>query len=70
MMNKFTLRTVLFTLMTFVINAISAQTSIVCGFRNRLENITSTKEITDSAMGVGTQSPDGKMEVLYCPPFG
>lgn len=53
-MSTCTSRTALFTLMTFVINAISAQTSLVCGFRNRIGNITSTKATPDSAMGVGT----------------
>jgi hypothetical protein len=70
-MNKiFTLKSGLFTLLIIVGNTIFAQTTVVGGFRNRLGNITSTKATTDSAMGVGTQSPDGKMEVLYCPPFG
>jgi hypothetical protein len=69
-MNKFTLNTTLFTLTAFVINSISAQTTVIGGFRNRAGNITTTKATTDSAMGVGIITPDGKMEVLYCPPFG
>jgi hypothetical protein len=70
-MNKiFTLKSGLFTLLIIIGNTIFAQTTVVGGFRNRLGNITSTKATTDSAMGVGTQTPDGKMEVLYCPPLG
>ena len=51
-------------------NILLAQTTVVGGFKNRLGNITSTKATTDSAMGVGTPAPNGKMEVLYCPLFG
>ncbi len=70
-MNKiFTIKSGLFTLLLIAGNTIFAQTTVVGGFRNRLGNITSTKATTDSAMGVGTQAPDGKMEVLYCPPLG
>jgi len=51
-------------------NKLLAQTNVVGGFKNRLGTITSTKATTDSAMGVGTLAPNGKMEVLYCPLFG
>jgi len=51
-------------------NKLLAQTTVVGGFKNRLGTITSTKATTDSAMGVGTLAPNGKMEVLYCPLFG
>jgi hypothetical protein len=72
MKNYFTLKSVLITLLLLLQlgNDTFAQTTVVGGFRNRLGTITSTKATTDSAMGVGTQTPDGKMEVLYCPSFG
>ncbi|MCX6176199.1 MAG: hypothetical protein NTZ00_02350 [Bacteroidetes bacterium] len=53
-----------------IIGESQSQTTTVGGFRNRLGNITSTKATTDSALGVGTQSPNGKMEVTYCPQYG
>lgn len=43
-----------------IIGESQSQTTTVGGFRNRLGNITSTKATTDSALGVGTQSPNGK----------
>ncbi|MCL9980720.1 MAG: hypothetical protein NBV77_04660 [Bacteroidia bacterium] len=70
MKKLFTLKSGLFSLIISGSNLIFAQTTVVGGLKNRLGNITSTKATTDSAMGIGTSSPDGKMEVLYCPLFG